>query len=197
MGEDGTGVDGAHEEDATDLDSSGPPALLVWTLAAFHAAFLVALVVAAVYLAGLANDGLAALETWIGVLAYLYLWGVTWWTNRRMLDAVGSGLLTGSTRTTDVFVEAMKWGGVAGFLAFLPALAVGIALFVGAGGVEALPFVVVGAAIGSALSVGVGVLVGGVFALVDHLLLRAARAWLPAGPGPGRTEPVDAGPSEP
>jgi len=27
--------------------------------------------------------------------------------------------------------------------------------------------------------VGVGVLVGGVFALVDLLLLRAARAWLP------------------
>ena len=197
MGEDGGSADAVQGEDVTALDSSGPPALLVWSFAAFHAAFLVAIAVVAVYLAGIANDGLAPLETWIGVLAYLYLWSVVWWTNRRMLDAVGSELVAGRASRTAVLVEATKWGGVAGLLAFLPALAVGIALFVGAGGVEALPFVAVGAAIGSVLAGGVGVLVGGVFALVDLLLLRAARAWLPSGPGTGRTEPAGTGPAEP
>jgi hypothetical protein len=176
-------------------DSPDHHPLLVWAFAGFHVALLVALVVAVLYFVGLANDGLAALETWVGVVAYLYLWGVAWWTNRRMLDAVGRGLLTGTASPAGVLVEAAKWGGLAGFLAFLPALAVGIVLFVSAGGVEAVPIVPAGAAIGTVLSAGVGVLVGSGLALLDLLLLRLARAWLPVGPGPAG--PADTGPAEP
>lgn len=166
-----------------------PPALAAWAFATFHAALLVAVVVAVLYLAGIAGDRLAALDTSVGVVAYLYLWGVAWWTNRRVLAATGLGLPGGSASPTGVLVEATKWGGVAGFLAFLPLLAIGLALFVGAGGLGAIPFVLVGAAVGSVLAAGLGVLVGGGFALLDLLLLRAARAWLPPEPAVPPTGP--------
>lgn len=175
-------------------DSTDPHSLLVWAFAGFHVALLVVLVVAVLYFAGLANDGLATLETWVGVVAYLYLWGVAWWTNRRVLAATGLGLPGESASPTGVLVEAAKWGAVAGFLVFLPLLAIGLVLFVGAGGLGAIPFVLVGAAIGAVLSTGVGALVGSVLALLDLLLLRLARAWLPAGPGlagPAGTGPVE------
>ena len=179
MGEAGGSAEAGHDEDGHHLDATRPPRLLVWTFAGFHAAFLVALAVAAVYLAGVANEGLAALETWIGVLAYLYLWGVTWWTNRRMLEAVGPGFVAGRASRTAVFVEASKWGGVTGFLVFLPALVVVVVRFVAAGGLQAVPFVVLATGVGSVLSVGVGGFVGAGLALLDLLLLRLARAWLP------------------
>lgn len=182
--------DAVDATDASDDEPAQVHSLLAWSLAAFHAALLVALVVGVLYLAGLAGNQLAALDTSVGVLAYLYLWGVTWWTNRRMLDAVGSGLLTGSARPSAVLAEAMKWGAAAGFLVFLPLLVLVLVLFVGAGGLEAIPFVVVGAGVGSALSAGVGVVVGGSFALLDLLLVRLAGAWLPPGEAPpARTDP--------
>lgn len=170
-------------------DQSRPSPLLAWALAAFHVALLVAVVVTALFFAGLAGNQLAALDTWVGVVAYLYLWGVTWWTNRQMIDAVGQGLVTGSASTSDVFVEAMKWGGVVGLLVFLPALVVGIVLFVGGGGLEAVPFLLLAAAVGTVVSAGVGVLVGAAFALLDLLLVRLARGWFPTdGSSSGATD---------
>jgi len=160
-------------------DPSSAPGLLAWAVASFHAALLVALAVVALYLTGSAGGILAGLATWVGVVAYLYLWGVTWWTNRRVLSATGLGLPGRSPTRADVLVEASKWGGATGFLAFLPALVVGVVRFVAAGGLEAVPIVAIGAAVGSVLSVGVGVLVGAGFGLLDLLLVRAARRWLP------------------
>lgn len=176
------GRDAAVERDAAtaDSDSSRPSKLLVWAFAAFHAALLVALVVAGLYFAGVAGNQLDALDTSVGIVAYLYLWAVTWWTNRRTLDVVGRGLVDGTASPSGVFVEATKWGGVVGFLVFLPAFLIVIVLFVGAGGLQAVPFLLIAAAVGTVVSAGVGVVVGGGFALLDLLLVRLARVWLPA-----------------
>ena len=163
----------------TDPGSSRPSPLGTWALAGFHTAMLVAVVVTTLFFAGLAGNQLAALDTWVGVVAYLYLWAVTWWTNRQVIDAVGPGLLAGSSDPTDALVEATKWGGLVGLLVFLPALLIGVVFFVGAGGIEAVPFLLLAAAVGSVVSAGVGVVVGVVFAILDLLLVRLARAWLP------------------
>ena len=180
------------EGDAAEGDAQGSEftPLLAWTFAAFHTALLVALVVALLFFAGLAGNQLAALDTSVGVVAYLYLWAVTWWTNRRMVEAVGAGLLTGSADSSAVLVEAMKWGGVAGLLVFLPVLVVGIVLIVAQGGLEAVPFLVIAASVGSVVAGGVGVVVGGVLALLDLGLVRLANVWLPRD-GPERS-PADA-----
>ena len=110
-----------------------PPPLLVWTLAAFHTATLVALAVAALHLAGRLGALLAGLDTAVGAAAYLYLWAVTWWTNRRWLAASGPALATGAADPRAVAVGAARWGAVAGLGVLLPALAVGSVLFVGTG----------------------------------------------------------------
>lgn len=180
------GVESGGPDDATAMDAAAADPLrfsplLSWALAAFHAALLVALAVAVLFALGLAGNQLAALETSVGVAAYCYLWAVTWWTNRRVVESVGSGLVTGSADSSAVLVEAMKWGGVVGLLVFLPALVIGIVLFVGAGGIEAVPFLLVAAVVGGVLAGGVGVVVGALYALLDLVLVRLAHAWLPAG----------------
>ena len=168
--------------DATDDGRGDPtdptPPLLWWSLAAFHAATLVALLVAVMYATGRAGDLLAGLDTSVGVAAYGYLWAVTWWTNRRWLAADGAGIVGGRPEPRATLLGAVRWGGVTGVLAFLPVAVVGLALLVGAGGVDALPFVLLGIASGTVLAVGVGGIVGGGLGALDLLLLRAATGWL-------------------
>lgn len=163
--------------------------LPVWALASFHAALLVALAVGVLYATGAAGDVLAGLETWIGALAYLYLWGVAVWTNRALFERIDGDLVAERPGPTALLAEASKWGGLAGLLVFIPILVVGIVFFVGAGGLEAVPFVLLAAVIGTVVSVGIGVVVGVVFALLDLLLLGAARSWLSADGG--ETVPPD------
>lgn len=162
------------------VDSSDSDGLLTWGLASFHTALLVALVLGGLYAAGVAGELLTGLDTWIGIVAYLYLWAVTWWTNRRLLSRIEGDLVTERPGASALLAEAMKWGALAGLLVFLPALLVGIVLFVGAGGLGAVPFLLVGGAIGATLATGIGVVVGVLFVLLDLLLVRAARRWLPA-----------------
>lgn len=178
MGEEDASADVGAGTAAVEGASRDVSSLLAWSFAAFHAALLVALVVAVLFALGLAGNQLAALDTSLGLVAYLYLWAVTWWTNRRMVAAVGSGLLAGSASRSDVLVEAMKWGGVAGLLVFLPAFAVVALLVVAQGGLEAVSFLLFAAVVGSIVAGGLGVLVGALYALLDLLLVGIARAWL-------------------
>ena len=176
------GNDGSDPEpgvDASSGDRAAVPSLLVWALAAFHAALLVAIVVGALIFAGVAGNQLAALDTSVGVVAYGYLWAIAWWTNRRMLESAGPGLVDGSSAPTDVVVEAMRTGGLTGLLVFFPALVVGVVFLLAATGLEAVPFLLVAGAVGTTVAAGVGVVVGAAFALLDLLLVRAALAWMP------------------
>lgn len=173
-----------------DAESVGDDrSLLVWTVASFNAALLVAIAVGLLYAVGGLGDRLAALDTSIGVVAYLYLWGVTWWTNGRWLHAVDSGLLSGAGNAVDVSVGALRWGAVAGVLVFAPAFIAVTVLVAGNADLAAIPFLALGAGIGGLLAAGVGAIVGGVLGLVDILLARAGRGWLPDTGRVGSVEP--------
>lgn len=162
-----------------------PRPLLVWALASFHVALLVAVAVGLLYAAGFLGNQLAALDTSVGVVAFIYLWAVTWWTNRRMLASLDGDLLSAAPSRTDVLVNAMAWGGMAGVLVFLPPFVLVFGFIVVAGGIEALPFLVIAAVIGVVVAAGVGVVLGGVLAVIDLALLWTARVWMPA-PRDGR-----------
>lgn len=163
-------------EDPT--DPTDPRRLLVWALPAFHAALLVALLVAGLYATGRAGEVLGSLETWIGVLAYLYLWAVTWWTNRRWLAAVGESFLRGRPPARPVLRSALRWGAATGLGVFAAPFLVAVAFFLAGGGLGAIPFLALAAAVGAALSLAIGGLVGGLFAGLDLLLLRASDVLL-------------------
>jgi hypothetical protein len=150
----------------------GPSPLFVWATGSFHAAFLVAALVAGLHRSGAAGDLLEGVGTLPGALAYLYLWGVTLWTTRQALRAAGvspgeSHVGVGALRS------ALVWGGVTGG-AFFGALFVVLAgsIFVRAG-LDAVGLVVLIGVGGGLLAVLVGALVGGLLALVDLAALRA------------------------
>ncbi len=149
--------------------------LVVWALASFHTAALVAVLVVALYLFGPVNWALSGLGTVEGLGLYLALWALTWWATRGVVRAVAQ---VEDGAAFAVLREGGKWGGVIGacFLWVLLAVAVvpgtaisdvtleGILLFLFYGG------------IGSILALGVGGIVGVLFAALDLALFRIARS---------------------
>lgn len=157
--------------------AADPVSLLAWCLATFHTALLVSLFVIGFYLVGAAGDVLRGLETAVGIVVYLYLWGVTWWTHRRWLDAHGVALITGRPDPRAVTVDALKWGGVTGLLFFVGVLVPSAVVLVASNGFETIPLVVLATVVGTLLSFVVGAVVGMVFALLDLLLVRVSHSW--------------------
>ncbi|WP_135825685.1 hypothetical protein [Halorussus ruber] len=169
----------AGESDLLALHRVGDDPLVVWALASFHTAALVALLVAALYLAGPLGDLLSALDTAVGLTLYLGLWAATWWTNRRAFRAIAdAGTDSASVRASVVVGTAGKWAGVDGvlflwmllFAAVFPPSTVtiaGVAYYLAFGGV------------GSLLAFVVGAIVGCLFALLDLALFRVARGLGP------------------
>lgn len=162
---------------------AGPDPLVVWCLATFHAAFLVAVGVLALHRSGAAGDLLAGLGTLQGFALFLALWTVTWWTTRRWLAEATVDARAGTTPSVGAsLVPALKWGGLDGlvFLLFLVAVLL-VPNAVAAGTVSAVYVLALLVLVGSLVAAVVGALVGGLFALVDLALLRAAGY----GPRPG------------
>ena len=169
------------------------PALLAWALASFHTALLVALVLGALYGAGVLGRALAGLDTAPGAAAYLYLWGVVWWTNRTMLDGLEGDLGILEPRLSELAAEALKWGGLAGVLVALPLFVLVGGVVLAAGGVDSLPFLALGLGSGLLLAAGIGAVVGASLALLDLALLVGADRWLRGG-APGSDDRDLAGP---
>ncbi|NEU56811.1 hypothetical protein [Halorussus sp. MSC15.2] len=155
--------------------------LVVWALASFHVAALVAVLVVGLYTAGSLGDLLGGLDTVVGLALYLALWASTWWTTRRVLGAVADAGTDASALT--VVGAGGRWGGVNGvcflwvllFVAAVPGADVtlaGVLYFLAFGG------------IGSILALGVGGIVGVLFAVLDLALFRAARGLTPASASP-------------
>lgn len=153
---------------------------LAWSLASFHTALLVTLLLAGLYATGAVGELLGGLDTVVGLGIYGYLWALTWWTNRRWLEDVGLALAELPSEPRVVVGAALRWGAVAGLLFLVGPLVVLVGLFVVDGGFGALPFVVLTGLVGALLAAAVGALVGGVFATLDLALLRVSTALVPA-----------------
>ena len=151
--------------------------LVVWALASFHTAALVAVLVVALYLAGSLGDLLSGLSTIVGLGIYLALWAFTWWTTRCVVRAVAR---SGDDASAFVVLrEGGKWGGVDG-ACFLWVLLV-VVLVPGADvTLEGVFLFLFYGGIGSILALGVGGIVGMVFAVIDLVLFRIARSLSPA-----------------
>lgn len=144
-------------------DSSHPDSLLVWCLASFHTGLFVLIPVTVAHSTGALGDFLGGLSTLVGLALYLWLWAITWWTNRRFLTTASL------TADRTALIAAVKWGGVNGVAFFLGLVAVlaGVSFDVA--------FIVFAGVIGSVLAALVGAIVGGLFLGFDLLLFRVAR----------------------
>ena len=202
----------AEQQRGLSLARVGDDPLVVWALASFHTATLTVLALAALYLDGAVGDLLAGLETTVGLGLYLALWAVAWWATRNVLrelagrhegesgeDADGGEEADGGNEADDgegattlsVVLAGGKWGGANGVAFFWVLLAGFLALNLPrepGRALEAVPFVLVAGAIGSVLALGVGGIVGALFASLDLALFRVARFVGPddaASLGPG------------
>ncbi|WP_254543181.1 hypothetical protein [Halomarina pelagica] len=151
------------------MGEHAPDSLLVWALGAFHAAFLVASLVALLHVTLSLGDLLRGLDTATGLALYLVLWATTWWTARAVLARATVGE---SVDRLALVKRGVLWGGVAGvcFLLALVLVVLAPRLLV-EGEFVALGLVT---GIGVVIALVVGGLVGGLFALLDLLLFRLA-----------------------
>jgi hypothetical protein len=160
--------------------------LVVWALASFHVGLLVAGLVAALHLAGPLGELLAGLSTTVGLVLYLGLWATTWWTNRRWLRAANDPEIEGSVVRTGT-----KWGGVNGTCFFWLLAVVNLVPLLTPENLARVEldfavFFVVALGIGSVLALGVGGIVGSLFAGLDLALARVARFIGPDAPAQRR-----------
>ena len=193
---------------ALSLARVGDDPLVVWVLASFHTATLTVVPLATLYLDGAVGDLLAGFETSVGLGLYLALWAATGWATRNVLreladrteDESGVEGDDGEEREAEdasfvaVVLTGMKWGGANG-VGFFWILLVGFAALNAprefGRALEAVPFLLVAGAIGSVLALGVGGIVGALFASLDLALFRVARFVGPDDPAyPGPDDPA-------
>jgi hypothetical protein len=161
-------------------------ALLDWSLAAFHAGFLFAVLIALVYAGGGLGNLLSGLNTWLGLGLYAVFWATTWWTTRRAARGFAWSALDRPAALAGRLWRVALWGGLNGVLFFLIVLGLivgnvlALVLVGRAQASEILSFVVFGGAIGAAVSFVAGVVVALLFALLDGALLALARWLAPA-----------------
>lgn len=145
--------------------------LIVWSLGAFHAATLVAVLVALGHTAGALGDLLGGLNTVVGLALYLLLWGLSWGATRSVLARVPP-----ATIETGGVGAAVAWGALGGAgagMAFLVGVVLVAIIPALLGGIEPLSVVLI-LLIGGTVAAVVGAIVGGLFALVDVALFRLA-----------------------
>jgi hypothetical protein len=179
---------------ALSLARVGDDPLVVWALASFHTATLTVVPLTALYLDGAVGDLLAGLETSVGLGLYLALWAVTWWANRNVLRELPDRTANEGGKEADdgenasilaVLLVGGKWGGANG-VAFFWVLLAGFAALNAprefGRALEAVPFLLIAGVIGSVLALGVGGIVGALFASLDLVLFRVARLLGPDDP---------------
>jgi hypothetical protein len=155
--------------------------LVVFTLGTFHAAVLIAVLVAVLY----ANGGLASLLSGLSTIAGLALFGALWLTTVWSTNRTLRGAFTVAPWTSvpaDTLIARAAWrGGVNGvlFLAFVGIIVAISAAFSGdlALGVIGAGFLIF-ATVGAAVAFVIGFVVGLLFACIDLALATATRAIL-------------------
>lgn len=188
--------------DEPSAPSAGPRGLpladLAGPLAAFHVATLVAVGVLGLHLGGVLGNGLAGLDTLVGIGIYLLLWAITHVTVGRWLTGAGGWPVD----LVRFLARAAAWGGVTGTGFLWAILTAVVAVQVATEGPGAftltqLGFVIgIGVGVGGALAAVVGGAVGVVFGAIDYVLLAGGIRLSPPGFVPsGTAAPTDDGPT--
>ncbi|WP_276270799.1 hypothetical protein [Haloarcula litorea] len=151
------------------------PSLLAWTLATLDAAVFVLVAVLAAHATGALAGLLAGLNTLVGVVAFLLLWGLFVVAVRWVL--ADASLAESSLGT--LAARGVAAGGVAGIGTVLAVVGVAVVPSVLTGGIEPLSVALI-ALVGSGVAAVVGSVVGLLLGLVDLALFRVAGAVVPA-----------------
>jgi hypothetical protein len=158
--------------------------LLVTSLATFHTTLLLAVILALGQATGAIGDLLGGLGTLVGFGLFGLLWGTTLYTNWRWLGDVS--VLADEPDIRHVLRRAFVWGALDGVLFFLGLLAVLVLSRISPDTqvtldalLGALGVVVFLAALGSAVAIIVGGIVGVVLGALDLGLVRLAGAFVP------------------
>lgn len=161
----------AETADQGSAERGAPDPLVAWALGAFHAALLVAVLVALGHAADALGE-LGDLNTAVGLALYLVLWVLSWGVGRRVLAEVPAS----QAAEPDGLSRALRWGALggaatgAGFLlvtvlvAFVPRALIG-------GEIVVVAYI---SLLGAVVAAAVGTVVGGLFALLDVALIRVA-----------------------
>lgn len=161
------------------LASSRGNPLLIWCLAAFHAAGLVLLLVMLLYLSEDLGETLDGLNTAVGLALYIVLWATNWWATGKAID--GLDLTNPDQPVTGgaLLGRGLLWGGVNGVLFLLVVFAPILVVIVAGGDVTVLGMVALLAYLlflGGIASFIIGSLIGLAFAVIDLALLEIAHA---------------------
>ena len=160
--------------------------LLEWSLAAFHAGFLFASLVALLYAGGGLGQLLGSLNTLSGVALYAAFWLGTWWTTRRAARGLDWSALDRPVALVGRLGRLALWGGINGLLLFAVVFAVIVGntlLLVMTGNariVDMTSFAVTVGAVGAVVAFVIGAVAGVLFAVVDGVLLALAGWLVPA-----------------
>lgn len=144
------------------MDESGLPA---WALGTWHAAFLLVAFIAVAHATGSAGGLTADIGTLPGILAFAWLWAISWWTAR--------GVLRASSWGRDQVVAHVGMHGAAAGAVFVLGLGIAVVLHAALqeGDPEALiglPFVLTAAGVASVP----GAVVAWILLGIDVLLAR-------------------------
>lgn len=171
-----------------------PDLLVVWTLASFQTAALMAAITLALYLSGGLASFLGALSTAAGLGTYAIFWSLTFAATFKATESeMGRLALARRAGPEILFGRGFQWGMAAGmFVVGVGAVVlIGIGIYTAIADNEAIRIVqtLFGVTIflvfGLAASALIGGIVGGVMALVDVVLLAGARAVVGDMASPG------------
>lgn len=161
-------------DDGRPGNGPGVDPLLRWSLASFHTALLVLVLVLVLLVTGRAGGVLGGLSTPQGILLYLALWAATWWTHGEVLQRSGVSVAGSRPPLGKLLGESLSWGAVTGAV-----FAWAVVLVTVLPQAPPVPFAVVFLGAGALVGVAVGGIVGVVLALLDVVLVQVGRRWAP------------------
>jgi hypothetical protein len=105
------------------FDATRSARLLVWSLAAFHTGFFLAVLITLLHVSGRLNDFLRSLNTLTGLTMFGVLWLTTWWCTRHAWQDM-KWTLNQPLDYGRLYALGIRWGGVNGMLFWLALLTV-------------------------------------------------------------------------
>ena len=152
-----------------------PDSLDAFALATFHVTALSTASLALLHRFGAVGDALEGLDTAVGIVLFVVLWGIVLWATRQALAYVPLSGLSTPGDAVSLLRGGVVWGGIAG-VAFFWALLVGVTLpsLLALEQSILAPAAII-SSVGTLLAAAVGAAFGVAFALLDGVAVVLAR----------------------